>query len=72
MSADSFRSTARASKRDAAVDRHFDRLYRRIDELTARVSKLERAIWVGSGALTATGGVAVFNLVANLTQQAGQ
>jgi hypothetical protein len=66
---DEFRGAAK--RRADAVDRHFDRLYKRIDELTTRVSKLERAIWIGSGALTATGGVAVFNLVANLTQ-AGQ
>jgi hypothetical protein len=56
-----------ARSRAKAVDRHFERLYRRIDELSTRVSKLERAIWVGSGALTATGGVAVFNLISSLS-----
>ncbi len=60
-----------ARVRAKAVDRHFDRLYRRIDELSTRVSKLERAIWVGSGALTATGGIAIFNLVANLSGAGG-
>jgi hypothetical protein len=64
-------TTATRAVRYKAIDRHFDRLYRRIDELSARVSKLERAIWVGSGALTATGGVAVFNLISNLNQGGG-
>lgn len=49
----------------SANDRHFDRLYKRLDELSSRVSRLERAMWVASGSL---GSVALFNLYSNLTQ----
>lgn len=49
-------------------ERHFDRLYQRIDELTARVGRLERALWLASGGL---GSVASFNLITNLTNGGG-
>lgn len=48
-----------------STDRHFDRLYKRLDELSSRVGKLERAMWIASGSL---GSVALFNLYSNLTQ----
>lgn len=52
----------------SARDRHFDRVYRRIDELSARVAKLERALYLGSGGL---GAIAIINLVANIGQGMG-
>jgi len=52
-----------------STDAHLQRIYTRIDELATRVSRLERALWIGSGAL---GTVAVFNLLSNLSQMASQ
>lgn len=50
--------------------RHFDRIYARLDQLSARVGKLERILWIGTGGL---GGLATFNLIANISQiAAGQ
>lgn len=43
---------------------HVERLYVRIDDLTNRVARLERAMWISAGAL---GSVATFNLISNLT-----
>ncbi len=51
-----------------ATDRHFDRLYRRIDELSNRVAKLERNMYIGVGGL---GTVAIFNLISNVANMAG-
>jgi hypothetical protein len=68
MSTEEFRaSNKRAIDRAAAVDRHFERLYKRLDDINARVTKLERLVWVTSGAVTATGGLAVINLITNLS-----
>ncbi len=50
-----------------ATDRHFDRLYRRIDELSSRVAKLERNMYIGVGGL---GTVAIFNLISNVANMA--
>lgn len=50
--------------RKSADDRHFDRLYTRLDELSSRVARLERAMWVASGSF---GSVALFNLYTNLS-----
>jgi len=54
----------RDKRRSDALDRHLDRLYRRIDELNGRVGRLERALWVGLGGL---GAIATFNLYSNVT-----
>ena len=47
---------------------HLKRIYTRIDDLNARVSRLERNIYLGAGGL---GTVAVFNLISNLAQMGG-
>lgn len=52
----------------SARDRHFDRVYKRIDELSTRVARLERALYLGSGGL---GTLAVINLIANIQQGVG-
>lgn len=52
----------------SATDRHFDRLYARLDEMNARVGRLERALWLAGGGL---GSVATFNLISNLTSGVG-
>lgn len=53
---------ARRSRDD--TERHFDRLYARLDEVHARVGRLEKALWMASGSL---GSVALFNLWSNLS-----
>lgn len=52
----------------AANDRHFERIYKRIDELADRIGRLERNVWLANGAL---GTGVLLNLVANVVQQAG-
>lgn len=42
---------------------HLKRLYTRIDDLNARVSRLERNIYIGSGGI---GAVIMFNTITNL------
>lgn len=54
-----------ASPDRSARDRHFDRVYKRIDELSTRVSRLERALYLGTGGL---GTLAVINLITNIGQ----
>jgi hypothetical protein len=66
-------SNKRATDRANAVDRHFERLYKRLDNIDARVSKLERVMYVMTGLGSATVVTAVYNLVQNLQQSgAGQ
>ncbi len=50
------------------TDRHFDRIYKRLDDINARVSRLERTIYMAGGGI---GAVALFNLASNLSQLAG-
>lgn len=47
---------------------HLKRIYARIDELSVRVSRLERNIYLGTGGL---GAIAVFNLITNISQMGG-
>lgn len=54
---------------DRATDRHFSRLYKRLDELSGRVHKLERVFYWGTGGL---GGIAIFNLISNVQNLAGR
>jgi hypothetical protein len=51
-----------------ANDRHFDRVYKRIDELAERIGRLERNVWLANGAL---GTGVLLNLLANILQQTG-
>ena len=43
------------------------RLERAVEDLTRRVEKIERVMWWILGAATSTGGVALFNLLNNLS-----
>lgn len=47
---------------------HVNRIYKRIDELSARVGRLERAVYIGSGGI---GAIAIFNLISNVSQMSG-
>jgi hypothetical protein len=47
---------------------HLKRIYARIDDLNARVSRLERSVYLGTGGV---GVLAIINLVTNLTQGGG-
>lgn len=54
---------------DDATVRHFDRLYKRIDELSERLTGLERKFYIGMGAV---GSGVLLNLASNLSQLAQQ
>lgn len=47
---------------------HLKRIYTRIDDLNTRVSRIERNVYIGTGGL---GAIALFNLISNLSQMAG-
>lgn len=55
---------AGGGKRRTDTDRHFDRLYKRLDDVNTRVGRLERAMYIATGSL---GSVALFNLWSNLS-----
>jgi hypothetical protein len=48
------------------LDHRLDRIHDRIDGLSARLGKLERAIYTLVGVATGTGGIAVFNLISSI------
>lgn len=45
---------------------HLKRIYSRIDDLNARLSKIERNMYLGTGGI---GAVALFNLISNIVGQ---